>query len=306
MIDQRYRAQVELLLQIIPFIAKETIFALKGGTAINLFIRSLPRLSVDIDLTYIHINDRETALSDISGGLGRIKADLEKSIPGISVTAVSREGEDAKINCQLQRAQIKVEVNTTTRGTINDPELRKVNKKVEDSLGRFAAINVVSMAELYGGKICAALDRQHPRDLFDVRLLLDNEGFTDDIKTGFLVSLISHMRPINELLNPTFIDQRNTFETQFSGLSDIPFSYEAFEQTREQLVEEIHSKLTEEDRLFLMSFKKGNPYWELLSVPNAKELPAVRWKLQNIEVLRKKNPKKHNEMLKALNGALYF
>jgi len=306
MIDQRYRAQVELLLQIIPFIAKETIFALKGGTAINLFIRSLPRLSVDIDLTYIHINDRETALSDISGGLGRIKADLEKSIPGISVTAVSREGEDAKINCQLQRAQIKVEVNTTTRGTINDPELRKVNKKVEDSLGRFAAINVVSMAELYGGKICAALDRQHPRDLFDVRLLLDNEGFTDDIKTGFLVSLISHMRPINELLNPTFIDQRNAFETQFSGLSDIPFSYEAFEQTREQLVEEIHSKLTEEDRLFLMSFKKGNPYWELLSVPNAKELPAVRWKLQNIEVLRKKNPKKHNEMLKALNGALYF
>jgi len=306
MIDQRYRAQVELLLQIIPFIAKETIFALKGGTAINLFIRSLPRLSVDIDLTYIHINDRETALSDISGGLGRIKADLEKSIPGISVTAVSREGEDAKINCQLQRAQIKVEVNTTTRGTINDPELRKVNKKVEDSLGRFVAINVVSMAELYGGKICAALDRQHPRDLFDVRLLLDNEGFTDDIKTGFLVSLISHMRPINELLNPTFIDQRNAFETQFSGLSDIPFSYEAFEQTREQLVEEIHSKLTEEDRLFLMSFKKGNPYWELLSVPNAKELPAVRWKLQNIEVLRKKNPKKHNEMLKALNGALYF
>ena len=306
MIDQRYSAQVELLLQIIPFIAKETIFALKGGTAINLFIRSLPRLSVDIDLTYIHINDRETALSDISGGLGRIKADLEKSIPGISVTAVSREGEDAKINCQLQRAQIKVEVNTTTRGTINDPELRKVNKKVEDSLGRFAAINVVSMAELYGGKICAALDRQHPRDLFDVRLLLDNEGFTDDIKTGFLVSLISHMRPINELLNPTFIDQRNAFETQFSGLSDIPFSYEAFEQTREQLVEEIHSKLTEEDRLFLMSFKKGNPYWELLSVPNAKELPAVRWKLQNIEVLRKKNPKKHNEMLKALNGALYF
>jgi predicted nucleotidyltransferase component of viral defense system len=306
MIDQRYRAQVELLLQIIPYVAKETIFALKGGTAINLFIRSLPRLSVDIDLTYIPINDRETALSDISGGLGRIKADLEKSIPGISVTAVSREGEDAKINCQLQRAQIKVEVNTTARGTINDPELLKIDKKVEESFGRFAAIHVVSMAELYGGKICAALDRQHPRDLFDVRLLLDNEGFNDDIKTGFLVALISHMRPINELLNPTFIDQRNAFETQFPGLSDIPFSYEDFERTREQLVKEIHSLLTEEDRMFLMSFKKGNPDWELLSVKNAKELPAVRWKLQNIDVLRKKNSKKHDEMLNALKGALYF
>lgn len=306
MIDQRYRAQVELLIQIIPYVAKETIFALKGGTAINLFIRSMPRLSVDIDLTYVPINDRETSLSDISGGLGRIKADLEKSIPGISVTAVSREGEDAKINCQLQRAQIKVEVNTTTRGIINDSELLKVNKKVEEYFGRFAAINVVSMAELYGGKICAALDRQHPRDLFDVRLLLDNEGFTDDIKTGFLVALISHMRPINELLNPTFIDQRNAFETQFSGMADIPFSYEDFERTREQLVKEIHSKITEEDRLFLMSFKKGNPDWVLLSVPNAKELPAVRWKLKNIEILRKKNSKKHDELLKALKGALYF
>jgi len=86
MIDPKYRAQVELLLQTIPYVAKEEIFALKGGTAINLFIRSLPRLSVDIDLTYIPNNDRETALSEISEGLGRIKADLEKSIPGISVT----------------------------------------------------------------------------------------------------------------------------------------------------------------------------------------------------------------------------
>ena len=248
MIDPKYRAQVELLLQTIPYVAKEEIFALKGGTAINLFIRSLPRLSVDIDLTYIHNNDRETALSEISEGLGRIKADLEKSIPGISVTAVSREGEDAKISCQLQRAQIKIEVNTTTRGTINDPDLLMVDKKVQESFGRFAAIKVVSMAELYGGKICAALDRQHPRDLFDVKLLLENEGLTEEIKYGFLVALISHMRPINELLNPTFIDQKNAFETQFSGMSDIPFSYEEFEETRKELVSEIISKLTREIR----------------------------------------------------------
>ncbi|MDA3821125.1 MAG: nucleotidyl transferase AbiEii/AbiGii toxin family protein [Bacteroidales bacterium] len=212
MIDPRYRAQVELLLQTIPYVAKETIFALKGGTAINLFIRSMPRLSVDIDLTYVPINDRETALNEITEGLGRIKRDLEKSIPGITATAVSREGEDAKINCQFQGAQIKIEVNTTTRGTINDPQFLRVDKKVEETYGRFAAINVVSMAELYGGKICAALDRQHPRDLFDVRLLLDNEGLMEEIKNGFLVALISHMRPINEILNPTFINQRNTLE----------------------------------------------------------------------------------------------
>jgi len=207
-----------------------------------LIIRSLPRLSVDIDLTYIPNDDRETALSKISEGLGRIKADLEKSIPGISVTAVSREGEDAKINCQLQKAQIKIEVNTTTRGTINDPDMLKVDRKVQESFGRFAAIKVVSMAELYGGKICAALDRQHPRDLFDLKLLLENEGLTEEIKYGFLVALISHMRPINELLSPTFLDQKTSFETQFSGMSDIPFIYKEFEETRKKLSLKLHQK----------------------------------------------------------------
>jgi len=305
MIDPKYRAQVELLLQTIPYVAKEEIFALKGGTAINLFIRSLPRLSVDIDLTYIPNNDRETALSEISEGLGRIKVDLEKSIPGISVTAVSREGEDAKINCQLQKAQIKIEVNTTTRGTINHPELLKVAKKVQESFGRFAAIKVVSMAELYGGKICAALDRQHPRDLFDLKLLLENEGLTEEIKYGFLVALISHMRPINELLSPTFLDQKTSFETQFSGMSDIPFSYEEFEETRKKIIAEITSKLTIEDRVFLVSFKEADPIWEFFNVENARELPAVRWKLQNINKLKRENPQKHSNLINTLYKVLF-
>jgi hypothetical protein len=94
MIDPKYKAQVDLLLQTIPYVAKEEIFALKGGTAINLFVRSMPRLSVDIDLTYLPIDDRETALKSISEGLLRIKTDLERFIPRISVTAASREGQD--------------------------------------------------------------------------------------------------------------------------------------------------------------------------------------------------------------------
>ena len=197
MIAPRYKAQVDLLLQTIPFIAKEKIFALKGGTAINLFVRDMPRLSVDIDLTYIPFDDRETALKNISDGLERIKSDLEKNISGIRISAASREGQDVKINCQIPGAQIKIEVNTTTRGIINPPQLLRLNQKVEETFERFAAIKVVSTAELFGGKICAAMDRQHPRDLFDVKLLLENEGITDDIKNGFLVALISHMRPVD-------------------------------------------------------------------------------------------------------------
>lgn len=305
MIDPKYKVQADLLLQTIPYVAKETIFALKGGTAINLFVRSMPRLSVDIDLTYLPIDDRETALKSISDGLGRIKADLEKSISGISVTPASREGQDVKINCQVPGAQIKIEVNSTTRGSINQPGLMRVHKVVEEAFGRFAAINVVSFSELFGGKVCAALDRQHPRDLFDVRLLQDNEGLSNDIIIGFMVALLSHMRPINEVIRPKFINQRHAFETQFSGMADIPFSYDDFERTREQLINDIHLKLTEKDRLFLLSFKEGIPDWENFIVRNAKELPAVNWKLQNIIRLKKENSKKHKEMVRSLERALY-
>jgi len=69
MIDSKYKAQVDLLLQAIPIVAKEKHFALKGGTAINLFIRDMPRLSVDIDLTYLLVDDRKTALKNIPDGL---------------------------------------------------------------------------------------------------------------------------------------------------------------------------------------------------------------------------------------------
>jgi hypothetical protein len=117
MIQPQYRAQVNLLLQILPYIAKEEIFALKGGTAINLFVRDLPRLSVDIDLTYFPIDSRPTALRNIQEGLGRIKNAIERAIVGLNVnTVASNDGMDVKLNCQFPNAQIKIEVNTTTRG----------------------------------------------------------------------------------------------------------------------------------------------------------------------------------------------
>lgn len=305
MIDPKYKAQVDLLLQTIPYVAKEKSFALKGGTAINLFVRDMPRLSVDLDLTYLPFDDRETALHNISEGLSRIKHDLEKSIPNISVNAATREGQDVKINCQLPGAQIKIEVNTTTRGHLKPTRFLKVRDSVEEEFAKFAAINVVSHGELFGGKVCAALDRQHPRDLFDVKLLLDSEGFSKEVKEGFLVALISHMRPINEVINPDFIDQRQAFETQFSGMTDYPFSYSDYETTRKQLHAELHSALTDVDRSFLMGFKNGTPDWPKFLMGNVNQLPAVIWKLKNIEKLKKENPKKHQQLLQSLENALY-
>ena len=305
MISPQYRVQADLLLQIIPIIAKEEIFALEGGTAINLFIRDMPRLSVDLDLKYLPIDDRETAIRSITAGLTRIKKDLEKSFKRITVIFNPTEkGGDLKLNCQLQNAQIKIEVNTITRGHIIPVRTLTLNEKVQNIFGKFAQMQVVSDGELYGGKICAALDRQHPRDLFDIKLLLESEGITKEIKLGFIVLLLSHARPIHELLSPHLIDQKDALEKQFSGMSDIPFTYENYMQTRKNLINEINAILSERDREFLVSFKMGQPRWELFPLEILKELPAIKWKLQNIHRLILENPEKHAELLTSLKESI--
>lgn len=145
MIDAKYRAQVDLLLTILPLVAEEKSFALKGGTAINLFVREMPRLSVDIDLTYTSIADnRETALSNIADAINRIDADIKKAVPGISIThAPHGQGEDVKLNYQTPAAHVKIEVNTITRGIIMPVRLMPIADIVQEEYKKFAAINVV-------------------------------------------------------------------------------------------------------------------------------------------------------------------
>lgn len=301
MISPAYRAQVDLLLQVLPHVAKEECFALKGGTAINLFVRNMPRLSVDIDLTYLPFEDRATAMTGITEALRRVKARIEVAIPACKVSMVPQtDGQEAKLTCQTQNAQIKVEVNTTMRGHVLPTRLIDVADGVEDEFGRFMAVNVVSHAELFGGKICAALDRQHPRDLFDVHHMLENEGYTDEIRMGFITALLSHGRPIHEIIRPNFLDQAKVFETQFAGMAFTSFSYADYEATRERLVSAIQQGWTDNDRNFLLGFKNGMPDWSLLPLENLSRMPAVLWKLSNIQKLIQQNPDKHAEQLKAL------
>lgn len=302
MILPKYRAQVDLLLSILPHVAKEKSMALKGGTAINLFERDMPRLSVDIDLTYLNWeDDRATALQNITDALDRIAERIKAAIPGISITRIPfGQGQDAKLNCQTKQAHVKIEVNTTTRGNIFPVRMMQVSEVVQNDFQKFAAIQVVSNGELFGGKICAALDRQHPRDLFDVYHLLMNEGISEEIKLGFITFLLSHARPMGELIRPHLLEQHEAFENQFAGMTATPFFYVTYEAVRERLIAEIFQALTADDRKFLVSFKKGEPLWNLIPIDNLQHLPAVKWKLLNIQNLLKNNPTKHAEMLKAL------
>jgi len=304
MINQSYINQADLLLQVIPHIAKEKTLALKGGTAINLFLRNMPRLSVDIDLTYLPLDNRETALTNISGSLGKIRERITKSIPGTSVSNHTVEGNDIKLLVQSKNAQIKIEVNTITRGHLHPVRLLQVNDEVQDRFKKFAAIQVVSDAELYGGKICAALDRQHPRDLFDVYLLFQESGYNEDVKNGFIQALVSHMRTMNEVLEPHLLDQRSAFEKQFQGMTDTAFTYEAFEATRENLINIVNSSLSDQDSSFLLTFKRGDPDWDLFPVAGLKDMPAVQWKLMNIQNLKRSNPDKHTELIHKLESLL--
>jgi len=293
-----YKNQVALLLQVLPEVAKEKCFALHGGTAINLFIRDMPRLSVDIDLTYIPIEDRDTSLQKIIAALDNIKGNLDKILLDAEITLKEKV---LKLQITTAQAQIKLEVNQINRGILDELVELPLCDKTQEEYDAFCSIFVVSMGQLYGGKVCAALDRQHPRDLFDVKDLLENEGFTNDIKKGFILLLLSSNRPLNEMLQPNLIDQREAMVNQFDGMSSDPFTYEDFEKTRATLIDIIQQSLTTKDKEFLISFSNLTPDW---SIYDFERFPAVQWKLQNLTKLKANNLEKFNTFHTALKKLL--
>lgn len=283
-----YYKQVQLLLEVLPYVSTEECFSLKGGTAINMFVRDMPRLSVDIDLMYLPIEDRQTSLQNIALSFERIAQTIESSIRGAKVHRLDQRGDEALSKLQVEKngVRIKIEASPVTRGTVREPSVLSVSAKVEEEFG-FAETSVVHLDDLYAGKLCAALDRQHPRDFFDVRGLLDNEGISDTLMDVFMVYLISSNQPISKLLQPNLIDIERIYAEQFVGMPIEPMPLEILEKTRAELIRTIRSKLTQKHRDFLIGFKEGNPDWSLLPFEKIEELPSVKWKMLNLEKMPK-------------------
>ena len=302
MASELYRRQVGLLVQCLPFISDEVCFALKGGTAINLFIRDLPRLSVDIDLTYLPVKDRSESLADIDAAMKRIAQRLSAGIPDLRVQEVTMKDEDSITRLQVRRggAQAKIEVSPVIRGCVFDASMRRVSPVVERQYG-FAESQIVSFADLFAGKIVAALDRQHPRDLFDVRELLANEGITGEIREAFIVYLISHNRPMFEVLEPNLRDIEQEYERGFRGMTEIPVTLDELLEARTTLISSVVSEMPQSHRDFLVSFESGQPDWELLSVRDVESLPAVQWRIENLT--RIENARR-NQLVKNLERVL--
>lgn len=298
---QPYLHQVQLLVQVLPVVFREKAFALKGGTAINLFVRDLPRLSVDIDLVFLPHDERETALPKIKAALDRIADDLRQALPGAEVVRAYQDKEDAlRLVVRRGAENIKIELSPVLRGTVLEPEVKGISPLAEDQFG-FVQAPLVSLADLYGGKICAALDRQHPRDLFDVRLLLQENGLTDQIRKVALVYILSHPRPVSELLFPHFKDVAGVYRSEFQGMTRQHISLDDLVAARLELVQRLHTGLTASDKHFLLAFKRGDPDWNRSGFPGIEDLPALRWKQRNLERM---GPAKRRQAVSRLEGLL--
>lgn len=299
-LEQQYRDQVALLLRVLPLVGEEKCFALKGGTALNLFLRDMPRLSVDIDLAYLPNEPRDQALARCREALDRIRERVEQRLPGCTCANRMAREDDLKLVIQQGRIQVKVELSPVLRGTVHPPEERDVSEAVEEAFG-FASVPVVSVPDLYGGKICAALDRQHPRDFFDIKLLLENEGVTREIFEAFLVYLISHPRPMAEVLAPNWKPLEEPYNRQFVGMTRDEVTLEELKAVGPRLLEVLAGHFTPDDAAFLLSFKAGQPDWDRFPVPAAKDLPAAMWKLRNIGRM---SPEKHEQAQTRLKTVL--
>ena len=300
----RYAEQVRLLLSVLPDIAAEKVFALKGGTAINLFYRDMPRLSIDIDLTYLPVSDRETSLKDIDAALDRIAWSIADRNPRAQARRIAGgSNSDTRILVDTGRAQVKIETSAVTRGTVHPPMPMTVSDVVTEHFG-FAEMNILAFEDLYGGKLHAALDRQHPRDLFDVMILYENEGLTEDLFRVFMVYVASSGRPMHELLAPPTCFKGELYDDEFVGMTREAVTKEALIATQARLYADIQENLSGDTANFLLSLHDAEPDFGLIGIPEAVALPAIRWKLVNLEKLKRINPRKHAAQRGALEDLL--
>lgn len=293
--NEAYKKQVALLIRIMPLIYKITDFAVHGGTAINLFVKNMPRYSVDIDLTFLPIKNRKESIEGINNHMYNLKQQIERTIPGISVI---HKPATLKLLCNYRGAIVKIEVNGMKRGIIGEVEVRELCDKAKDEFKMSCIARIVPVSMLYGGKIAAALGRQHPRDLFDYKYMEINSF--EEIRKGIIFFLLGSDKPLLESLKPNPIDQRQALENQFQGMTNVPFTYADFEAARTNLINNVNNSLSSTDKDFLLSFESGSPVWEKCCAGDLSNFPAIQWKQKNITILKEKNLTKFNKGIEKL------
>ncbi|HLR78523.1 MAG TPA: nucleotidyl transferase AbiEii/AbiGii toxin family protein [Burkholderiaceae bacterium] len=302
--DKTYADTVRLLLAVTPAVFNNDIFAMKGGTAINLFVQDMPRLSVDIDVVYRPWQmQRDEALQAINNELATISQRLQPH--GLQTRLIrSKDLGDTKLIVENERSQVKIEVNIVFRGTVLPVEYRPLSTKVSDLFGVEFDVPILARDELYAGKLVAALDRQHPRDLFDVWQLYESGGLTEGMSECFTIYLAGHNRPPHEVLFGIDKDISVEYERAFVGMTEIECSLDTLLAARYRLRHDLPQQLTNKHKEFLGSLVQAEPDWSLLECSHAQELPALRWKLTNLQAFRKRRPADFSAQADALLAGL--
>jgi predicted nucleotidyltransferase component of viral defense system len=299
-VNQIYIDTARLLVQVAPLVFVDDTFALKGGTAINLFMRDMPRLSVDLDLVFTdHGMPRDQALVRIGEALQQ-SAERLKARGLQTRVQPAADASETKLLVRRGPIEVKIEVNFVIRGTVHPVRQAALLPRARDVLLADLEIPVVSLADVYGGKLVAAMDRQHPRDLFDVMQLFEHEGITPEIRNAFVVYLASHNRPVHEVLFPAQRDIAQEYERSFQGLTTEAVTLNDLLVTRDRMMRELQGALDANERRFLLTLVENQPDWSLLNVPHAQALPGIRWKLHNLNQLQRANPKKFAEQSERL------
>jgi len=300
--DQAYIETVRLLLEAAPVIFETPAFAMKGGTAISLFVQDMPRLSVDIDVVYTdHTQSRQEALQSISLALETTRARLAKA--GLEAdTSSTKEADEIKLFLRRGRSQVKVEVNHVFRGTVLPVVRRPLGAEARRLFTTELIVPLLATPELYGSKLVAALDRQHPRDLFDVLGMFERSGLSPEVVECFVCYLAGHNRPVHEVLFSRDQDMSHAFDNEFIGLTRQAIALEQLVAVRRQLKAQLPSALTENHRRFLLGLVTGEPDWSLMRCAHLAELPAIRWKVQNLAKLKQANPRKFAQQANELRA----
>ena len=290
--EKFYVDTVRLMLEVAPEVFASGRVAMKGGTALNFFVQDMPRLSVDIDVVFVpHQTPRDTALAEIANELSALQTRINRRGIRAELTS-SKTGDETKLFVRRDRIEVKIEINHVFRGTLLPVETRSLTKTASDLFTTALAVPTLAVAELYGSTLVAAMDRQHPRDLFDVHGMFQRFGLTPEIVECFVGYIAGHNRPVHEVLGSRDIDLARPFDNEFAGMERLPVSLRVLEEARIRLRRELAVALTADHKRFLIGLVAGQPPWEAMQCRHLAELPAIQWKLQNLARLKRTNPVK--------------
>ncbi len=297
--------KVTLLMDVLPKVATESAFAVRGGTAINMFYQKMPRLSVNIDLTWLPVADRSSSLRNIDRALKRIVALIRENNSGIHAQYLKRKRTTfPRIIVNKGKTFVTIATSTVVRGTV----LPSSSMMTFDSVTKYfrsMQMNVVSFEDAYSGKICAALERKYPHDLFDVMMLYNNGGLTDDLFRVLMVYAACSSQPMHKVLSPSNHIQKGLYDPHFGGLAEKRTSLESLIETGKRLHSDIASRLSGKIATFLLTLHDAEPDFGLIGFPKAAELPAIRWKIFNLKKIKNAYPEKHARQRRALEALLH-